>query len=119
MIGIDFNALSRWVIPGVTLILVIATLASLALSVWTLRRSNRMKVELERLLMLRDLSLRNSLLAALPPGERERVARIVDEAFAEGSRVWETKHLTTILGDEGVRRLRDAKLGAETKERAL
>ncbi len=107
----DFDNLPHFVIPVTSAILGIVTLISLGVSIWTVRRANRMGFDLARLMMLRDLSIRNSILSELPPDERARIAMLLDQAIADGGKVWEAQHLPILLGDKDTQRLLHARLG--------
>jgi hypothetical protein len=62
-------------------------------------------MKLGELYKVRDLSIRNSVLARLDPTERERFRMLLDAAFAEGDQAWRDDHLKTILGEEEAQKM--------------
>jgi hypothetical protein len=75
-----------------------------------LRRVDRIKKEqdrmkLETVAQVRDLSIRNSILARIPLPQRDQFLRIVDEGFREGDEVFRRQHLVTIFGHREAERV--------------
>ena len=51
---------------------------------------------LKTLTQVRDLSIRNSILAKIPLSQRDQFLSIIDEGFREGDEVFKQQHLVTI-----------------------
>lgn len=62
-------------------------------------------MKLGELYKVRDLSIRDSILARLSPDERERLTRAIDDGFVEGNQIWHDEHLATILGPDEAQRM--------------
>jgi len=100
---------ARWT-PVVTGLLLVLTLASLGVSIWTFRSARKMSIQLANLLELRDLSIRNSLLARLGLDQRAEVLQVINDAFAEGTMVWQKEYLPELLGEEEANKILNARV---------
>jgi hypothetical protein len=57
-------------------------------------------------LVLRDRSIKNSILTQFREDEQDHIRRVIDHAFNDGNRVWETQHLVTALGKDGAEKVK-------------
>jgi hypothetical protein len=57
-------------------------------------------------LVLRDRSIKNSILAQFSEDKRDSLRNIINDAFKDGNRAWETEHLVTALGKDGAEKVK-------------
>lgn len=91
---------------------VLLNVGALVVIIDLLVRVDRIKKEQDRMKLdavthVRDLSIRNSILAKVPLPDRDKIMRIVDEGFKEGDDVFKNQHLVTIFGYREAERVRD------------
>jgi hypothetical protein len=52
------------------------------------------------LILLRDKTIKNSILRTLPPEQRPHFESIVDRAFRDGAQFWSRQQIVTLFGTE-------------------
>jgi hypothetical protein len=58
-------------------------------------------------LVLRDRSIKNSILTQFSESDRTEIRRKIEAAFKNGNSMWENKHLVTALGKDGAEKLKE------------
>jgi hypothetical protein len=71
-----------------------------------MRGAREKSMNIAQSLVLRDRSIKNSILTQFREDEQDHIRRVIDHAFNDGNRVWETQHLVTALGKDGAEKIK-------------
>jgi hypothetical protein len=78
-----------------------------------------MAVTMGELLALRDETVKNAVLAAMPASRRPQIAAVLDDAFQRASQFWLAEHLPELIGSEAAADLPELRFGERGHGREL